>query len=78
MIDGNPAGSIADDDAARLPAGPGHHTLRLSSGRFTSPERSFDAAEGEVVSFTCHGPVVWPQAAVAVVVPGLWISLRQE
>jgi hypothetical protein len=50
MIDGMSAGSIADDDAARLPVEPGHHTLRLSSGRFTSPERSFDAADGLVVS----------------------------
>jgi hypothetical protein len=53
-----------------------HHTLRLSSGRSTSPERSFDAADGEVVSSTC--PLIWPQAAAAVVVPSLWISLRQE
>jgi hypothetical protein len=78
MIDGKSAGSIADDDGARLPVEPGHHTLRLSSGRFTSPERSFDAADGEVVSFTCHAPRMWPQAAAAVIVPGRWISLRQE
>jgi len=78
LLDGKPAGSIADDDAARLPVEPGHHTLRLSSGRFTSPERSFEAADGEVVSFTCHAPLVWPQAAAAVIVPGLWISLRQD
>ena len=46
------------------------------SARFTSPERSFEAADGEVVSSTC--PLIWPQAAAAVVVPSLWISLRQE
>ena len=78
LLDGKPAGSIADDGAARLPAGPGHHTLRLSSGRFTSPERSFGAADGQVVSFTCHAPRMWPQAAAAAIVPGLRISLRQE
>jgi len=78
LLDGKPTGSIADDDAARLSAEPGHHTLRLSSGRFISPERSFDAADGQVVSFTCHAPLVWPQAAAAVVVPSLWISLKQE
>jgi hypothetical protein len=74
LLDGKPAGSIANDDAARLPVEAGHHALRLSSGRFTSPERSFDAADGQVVSFTCHAPLIWPQAAAAVVVPGLRIS----
>lgn len=78
LLDGKPAGTIADDGAARLPAGPGHHTLRLSSGRFTSPEQSFGAADGQVVSFTCHAPLIWPQAAALVIVPGLRISLRQE
>ncbi len=78
LLDGKPAGSIADDDAARLPVEAGHHTLRLSTRRFTSPERSFDVAEGEIVSFSCHAPLFWPQAAAAVIVPSLWISLRQE
>jgi hypothetical protein len=78
LLDGKPAGSIANDRGVELPVEAGHHALRLSSGRFTSPERSFDAADGQVVSFTCHAPLFWPQAAAAVVVPGLWISLRQE
>jgi hypothetical protein len=47
-------------------------------GRFTSPERSFEAAAGEVVGFTCQGPLVWPQAAAAVIMPGLWIGLKQR
>ena len=74
LLDGESAGSIANDDAARLPVKAGHHALRLSSGRFTSLERSFDAADGQVVSFTCHAPPIWPQAAAPVVVPGLRIS----
>jgi hypothetical protein len=79
MIDGKPTGSIADGDAVRLTVEPRHHILRLRSpGRFTSPVRSFEAADGDVVSFTCHAPLLWPQAAAAVIVPGRWISLRQE
>ncbi|MGA2825941.1 MAG: hypothetical protein ABSF03_07450 [Streptosporangiaceae bacterium] len=79
MIDGRPAGSIADDQAVKLLVEAGRHTLRLrSSGRFTSPERSFEAAAGEVVGFTCQGPLVWPQAAAAVIMPGLWIGLKQR
>ena len=78
LLDGKPAGSIANDRVVELPVEPGQHSLRLSSGRFTSPERSFGAADGEVVSFTCHAPLFWPQAAALVVVPRLRISLRQE
>ena len=78
LLDGKPAGSIANDRVVELPVEPGRHSLRLSSGRFTSPERQFAAADGEVVRFTCRAPLLWPQAAVAVIVPGLWISLRQE
>lgn len=78
LLDGKPTGSIARDRGAELPVEPGHHTLRLSSGRFTSPERSFDIADGQVVSFSCHAPMFWPHAAAAVIVPGLWISLRRE
>jgi hypothetical protein len=78
LLDGKPAGSIADDAAVKLPVEPGNHTLRLSSGRFTSPERSFEAADGETAHFTCHAPLLWPQAAAAVIAPGLWISLRQD
>jgi len=78
LLDGKPAGSIANDQVVELPVEPGQHSLRLSSGRFTSPERQFGAADGEVVRFTCRAPLLWPQAAVAVIVPGLWISLRQD
>jgi hypothetical protein len=44
-----------------------------------SPERSFDVAEDEVVSFYRHGPRYgWPQLLAALVKNGLWIALRRE
>jgi hypothetical protein len=34
--------------------------------------------KGQVASLTCHAALIWPQAAAAVIMPGLWINLRQE
>jgi MFS family permease len=79
MIDGTPSGSIVNDHAVELPVEPGRHSLRLrSSWRFASPEWSFEAAEGEVVSFTSHAPLIWPQAAPSLVKPDLWITLKPD
>jgi hypothetical protein len=79
MIDGTPAGSIANDHAVELPVEPGRHTLQLrSSWRFASPERSFEAAEGEAASFTSSAPLIWPQAAASLVKPDLWITLKPD
>ncbi len=78
LLDGQPAGSITNKQTAKLPVEPGHHTLRLSAGRFTSPERTFEAAAGDTVSFTCRPPLLWPHAVAALIVPSLWISLKRR
>ena len=54
------------------------HTLRLNSQRHHSPERSFEAAEGQVVRFSCRGAMIWPQYVAALIKPDLWISLKQQ
>lgn len=77
-IDGTVVGSIANRETVEVSVEPGHHTLRLGSGRHRSAERSFDVAQDEVVGFRCHGPRVWPMLVAAVVNPDLWISLRPE
>ncbi|MHB1535516.1 MAG: ABC transporter permease [Acidimicrobiales bacterium] len=77
-IDGNVVGSIADQKTVELPVEAGHHTLRLSSHRHFSPERSFDAADGQVVSFWCRAAMLWPMYVAALIKPDLWISLRQD
>ena len=53
-IDGRVVGSIAYRRTVDFRVAPGHHTLRLGSKRQVSPERSFDIAKGEVVSFWCR------------------------
>jgi hypothetical protein len=77
-IDSVVVGSIANKETVEVAVAPGHHTLRLGSGRQRSAERSFDVAEDEVVGFRCHGPRVWPMLVAALVNPDLWISLRPE
>ena len=77
-IDGVVVGSIAGKETVEVAVGPGHHTLRLGSGRHRSRERAFDVGPGEVVGFSCRGPRFWPELLVALVKNDLWISLRQE
>jgi hypothetical protein len=75
-IDGIVVGTIARDETVDVAVEPGHHALRLGSGRHRSPERSFDVARDEVIGFNCHGPRIWPLLLAALVNPNLWISLR--
>ena len=77
-VDGVVVGSIASKETVEVAVGPGHHTLRLGSGRHRSRERSFDVGPDEVVGFSCRGPRFWPELLVALVKNDLWISLRQE
>lgn len=76
-IDGTVVGSIANRETVEVSVEPGHHTLRLGSGRHRSLERSFDVAQDEVIGFRCHGPRIWPMLVAALVNPNLWISLRR-
>ena len=78
VIDGNVVGSIANDETVEVPIEPGRHTLRLSSRWHSSPERSFDATEGEMVSFSCRAAMFWPQYVAALIKPTLWISLKRN
>jgi hypothetical protein len=77
-IDGIVVGSIANKETVEVDVAPGHHTLRLESGRHRSAVRSFDVAQDEVAGFSCHGPRFWPMLVAAVIHPDLWISLRLE
>jgi hypothetical protein len=77
-IDGIVVGSIANKETVEVAVEPGHHTLRLGSGRHRSAERSLDVAQDEVAGFSCHGPRFWPMLVAALINPDLWISLGPE
>ncbi len=76
-VDGKSAGSVNYGETVETPLEPGRHALRLRKGRYSSREYSFDAADGKIVSFRCHGAMVWPRYVASLVKPDLAISLRQ-
>jgi hypothetical protein len=77
-VDGRDIGSLNYGDTVQAQIEPGHHTLRIRAGRYSSRERSFDAADGEVASFRCHGAMVWPRWVASFVKPDLAISVIRE
>jgi hypothetical protein len=78
VVDGRSTASIERGDAVEVPVEPGHHTLRIRSGRYSSRELSFDAADGEVISFRCYGANLWPVWLASFVLPNLGIWLKRE
>jgi hypothetical protein len=78
IVDGQSVGSSTRHETVEVPVEPGHHTLRIRAGRYSSLDRSFDAVDGETINFRCHGAMVWPRYVVSIVKPDLAISLRRE
>ena len=54
ILDAKPAGSIDRHQTVELHVQPGHHTVQVKAGRYTSPARSFDAADGATINFRCN------------------------
>jgi hypothetical protein len=78
-VDGTPFGSIeSDGDAAEASLEPGHHRVRVLAGRYSSRELSFDANDGELVEFRCHGTKIWPGYLASIVRPDMAISLQRH
>jgi len=78
QVDGSAVGSITRKEKVETPLEPGHHTLRIRSGRYSSQDHSFDVNDGEVANFRTHGAMVWPRYVASIVKPDLAISLKQE
>jgi hypothetical protein len=75
-LDGEEVGSLQTQETIETPLEPGRHTLRIREGRYSSRDRSFDAAEGEVVNFHCRGATTVPTYVASVIKPDVAISLR--
>ena len=75
-LDGRVVGEIANQETVEVTVSAGRHQLRLGQGRHISPLRRFAVAEGETVSYRCHGPRFWPLWLAALLLPRLWITLR--
>jgi hypothetical protein len=77
-IDGRAIGSMEYNETFEAQVEPGHHTLRMRKGRYSSQEHSFDAVSGDEVSFRCHGAMLWPRFVASFLVPSLAIALIRE
>jgi hypothetical protein len=75
-VDGRTVGTIESHQTVEVPLEPGHHTLQIRHGRYSSRNKSFDAPDGDVVSFRCHGAMIWPTFVASILKPDLAISLR--
>jgi hypothetical protein len=78
LVDGTRVGSIEPHETTKTPVEPGRHTLRVRKGRYSSRELTFDAADGDVVTFRCSGAKIWPIWLVTFAVPSLALSLSHE
>jgi hypothetical protein len=78
LVDGEPVGSVDEHEAFETSLAPGHHSIRMRKGRYSSRDRSFDSSDGEVVSFHCHGTRIWPLYIASIVLPDLAISLERD
>lgn len=76
-LDGNNVGALEGHETVETKLQPGHHALQINSGRYTSRNRPFVVADGEVVNFRCHGTSIWPAYVASIVKPDLAISLKR-
>src|ERR1700738_1120087 len=70
QLDGTSVGSIKRHETVETPLEPGHHTLRIRAGRYSSQDHSFDVNDGEVVNFRTHGAMLWPRYVAAIINSG--------
>ncbi len=77
-IDGVRFASIEWHETKELEVAPGHHTVQLRAGRYRSRRGTFDARDESVVSFRCHGAMMWPRWLASAVKPSLAISVVRE
>lgn len=78
LVDGNHAGPIEQHNTLEVPIDPGHHTIRIRAGRYSSPEHDFEASDGETITFRLHGAMMWPRYVASILKPDLAISLRRQ
>src|SRR5665213_3334318 len=77
-IDDKTVGSLDKHDAVEIAIDPGHHTLQMRAGRYSSREYSFDIDNDEVITFRCQGAMLWPRYVASIAKPDLAISLTRE
>ncbi len=77
VLDGKSVGSINRHQTVELPVEPGSHRLQVKTGRYSSPAKTFDAADGTDITFRCNGAILWPQYVASLFAPTLGLRLHQ-
>jgi hypothetical protein len=77
-LDGTAIGTINRHETFETPIEPGRHRLQVRAGRYSSRAASFDAADGDAVTFRCNGARIWPIYLTSMAVPSLALSLKRE
>jgi hypothetical protein len=77
LLDGKDVGTIERNKTIDLPVDAGRHTLQVKEGRYTSSERPFDVADGDVVNFRCNGAIIWPVYLASLAKTDLALTLKR-
>jgi hypothetical protein len=79
VLDGQPVGTVGFEQAVEVEIETGPHKLQIRAGtRLRSPERSFEAAAGQVVRYWCRTRLLWPELIAAQLKPDLWVVLKPD
>ena len=78
VVDGSAVGSAENHETFETPLERRHHIIRVRKDWYSNRDHPFEAADGEVVSFRCHGTRIWPRYVASSVMPDLAISLKRE
>lgn len=77
-LDGTTVGAVRNRETVELPLDEGHHTLRLRESHRLSPARSFDATDGDIIAYTCHGSWFVLIFLASLLKPDAGISLKRN
>lgn len=78
LVDGASVGSVEMNDALDISIEPGRHRLQVRDGQKSSSIETFDAAEGEIVTFRCTGKRFLPIFLASFIAPTLALKLVRE
>jgi hypothetical protein len=78
VVDDERIGSVEMNDTIEIPVEPGRHTLQVRDGRKESSTQTFDAAEGEIISFRCTGKRFLPVFLASFVNPRLALKIVRD
>jgi hypothetical protein len=76
-VDGKDVSAIKHGETIEIPLEPGHHTLRIRAGRYSSRADSFGLADNDAIDFLCSGAIFWPRWVLSLFKPDLGVLLKR-